>query len=101
MTRELCFQFAYQLYVNSEDGGGELKNLWSVGEEIGIDRPTVQQIAEHLKNEGLLEYLSFAGDASSDVLIGKLRNRFEDSVEVRIKTIRSVGYMLVADVKQC
>ena len=63
MTRELCFQFAYQLYVNNEDGGSELKNLWSVGDEIGIDRPTVQQVAEHLKNEGLLEYLSFAGDA--------------------------------------
>jgi len=40
-------------------------------------------------------------DRSVDVLIGKLRNKLKGSPAIRIKTIRSVGYMLVGDVKKC
>ena len=62
VNRELCFQFAHKLYLDSEDGVGTANNLWRVGESLDIERKLSQEIADQLKNEGLLDYLSFEGD---------------------------------------
>lgn len=87
-------------------------SLFKYGEEVDIPNREFMLLAllleaanRVLTRDFILDRLAGKNwcpvDRSVDVLIGKLRNRLEDSVEVRIKTIRSVGYMLVADVKQC
>ncbi|MEM7207045.1 MAG: hypothetical protein AAF434_04400 [Pseudomonadota bacterium] len=63
-SREFCFQFAYQLYREGEDGGEAVGNIWRVGQALKLDANTSQQIADQLKREGLMEYISFEGDAS-------------------------------------
>ena len=58
------FRFAYRLYVHDEDASGGMQNQWRVGESLGFERHTTQKLSEELKNEGLLELLSFEGDVA-------------------------------------
>ncbi len=63
-SRELWFRFAHKLFLNNQDASEALCNLWQLGDSLRIDRRTVQEVADQLKREGLLEYLSFEGDIS-------------------------------------
>jgi len=58
------FEFLKLVYDTTQGIQNKLVNMWDIGEELGLDKQTIEAVAQYLVGEGLIKVWTFGGSLS-------------------------------------